>query len=142
MFVVLHLSPSSPSHLAAILQRRTKIPIAQADDGEPIRRGQIYLARPDYHLVVEADRLRLPRGPRENRHRPAIDALFRSAAYAYGGRVIGVLLTGAEVRWIREHGSSKHQNRAAGMGLKFLNLPIESRFEIETFLDEGSRSPS
>jgi two-component system, chemotaxis family, protein-glutamate methylesterase/glutaminase len=94
MFVVLHLSPSSPSHLAAILQRRTKIPIAQASDGEPIRRGRIYLARPDYHLVLEADRIRLPRGPRENRHRPAIDALFRSAAYGYGGRVIGVLLTG------------------------------------------------
>jgi two-component system, chemotaxis family, protein-glutamate methylesterase/glutaminase len=94
IFVVLHLSPSSPSHLAEILQRRTKIPVAQARDGESIRRGRIYLARPDYHLMLERDRIRLPRGPRENRHRPAIDALFRSAAYTYSSRVIGVLLTG------------------------------------------------
>jgi uncharacterized protein (TIGR02266 family) len=46
----------------------------------------------------------------------------------------------AEVRWMRERGSSENHNRAAGMGLKFLNLPMESRFEIETFLNEGSRS--
>jgi uncharacterized protein (TIGR02266 family) len=52
------------------------------------------------------------------------------------------LAVDAEVRWIRERGSSQHHNRAAGMGLKFLNLPIGSRFEIETFLNEGSRSPS
>jgi two-component system chemotaxis response regulator CheB len=94
VFVVLHLSPSSPSYMAEILQRRSKLPVAQARDGEAVRRGRIYLARPDYHLVLEGTNIRLPRGPRENRHRPAIDALFRSAAYAYAGRVIGVLLTG------------------------------------------------
>jgi two-component system chemotaxis response regulator CheB len=94
MFIVLHLSASSPSHLAEILQRRTKIPVAQARHGDSIRPGHIYVARPDYHLVLDDSKIELPRGPRENRHRPAIDALFRSAAQRYGARVIAVLLTG------------------------------------------------
>lgn len=68
--------------------------MSQAQDGERFRRGRVYVARPDYHLVLERETMHLSRGPRENRHRPSIDALFRSAAYAHGGRVIGVILTG------------------------------------------------
>jgi two-component system, chemotaxis family, protein-glutamate methylesterase/glutaminase len=94
MFIVLHLSPSAPSRLAEILQRRSALPVSQASDGEVFRRGHIYIARPDYHLVLEKEKIHLSRGPRENRHRPAIDALFRSAAYSHGARVIGVVLTG------------------------------------------------
>lgn len=94
VFVVLHLPASAPSRLAEILQRQTRIPVSQAQDGERFRRGRVYVARPDYHLVLERETMHLSRGPRENRHRPSIDALFRSAAYAHGGRVIGVILTG------------------------------------------------
>lgn len=94
MFVVLHLSPNAPSALARILQRQSAIPVAEAGDGEVVRPGRIYTAPPDYHLVLDGDTMRLTRGPRENRHRPAIDALFRSAAFAYDRRVVGVLLTG------------------------------------------------
>ena len=57
--------------------------------------GKIYIAPPDHHLLLESGRVRLTKGPKENRFRPAIDPLFRSAAYAYGSRVVGVVLTGA-----------------------------------------------
>jgi two-component system chemotaxis response regulator CheB len=95
IFIVLHMSPSSPSLLADILQRCTSLPVSQGEDGDRIRGGSIVVARPDYHLVVEPDKIRLTRGPKENRSRPAIDALFRSAAYSYAARVVGVILTGA-----------------------------------------------
>jgi two-component system, chemotaxis family, protein-glutamate methylesterase/glutaminase len=95
VLVVLHLAPSSPSVLPALLQRRCALPVAFATDGEALRAGRVYVAPPDRHLVVDyEDRVRTTRAPRENHSRPAIDPLFRSAALAYGPRVIGALLSG------------------------------------------------
>ncbi len=59
-----------------------------------IEPGRIYIAPPDHHMFLQEEGVRVVRGPKENRHRPAIDPLFRSAAYAYGPRVIGILLSG------------------------------------------------
>jgi len=95
VFIVWHLSPYSTSLLPEILNRAGKLKAKHPDDGEPIEMGKIYIAPPDYHLLVESGRIRLTKGPKENRFRPAIDPLFRSAAYAYGSRVVGVVLTGA-----------------------------------------------
>lgn len=94
VFLVLHMSPSRSSALPAILAREAILPTTQAADGEPIRRGHIYVAAPDRHLIVRPGHMSLTAGPTENRVRPSIDALFRSAAVAYPGRVIGVVLTG------------------------------------------------
>jgi two-component system chemotaxis response regulator CheB len=71
-----------------------RLPASHPQDGDPITHGRIYIAPPDYHLLVEMGRVRVVRGPRENRHRPAVDPLFRSAARAYGRRVVGVILSG------------------------------------------------
>lgn len=95
IFVVLHMMADFPSLLEEHLGRVTRMPVTQAVDREPIRRGRIYVARPDYHLTLEGSRMRVMRGPRENRHRPAIDTLFRTAARVYGSRVIGVILSGS-----------------------------------------------
>jgi two-component system chemotaxis response regulator CheB len=64
------------------------------DDDTPIEPGRIYVAAPDLHMLLRPGKLLMRRGPHENRTRPAVNALFRSAAIAYGGRVIGVVLTG------------------------------------------------
>jgi two-component system chemotaxis response regulator CheB len=93
--VVLHVSPTGPSLLAEILTRAGSLPANQVVKEEVIRPGRIYMAPPDHHLVVEQGYVRVTRGPKENRFRPAVDVLFRSAAYMYGPRVIGVILTGA-----------------------------------------------
>ncbi len=77
-----------------LISQQGALPAEHARHGAPIRPGRVYVAPPDYHLVLEPDVIRLSHGPRENRHRPAIDPLFRSAARVYGERVAGVLLTG------------------------------------------------
>lgn len=95
VFIVLHLAPESPSLLPEILERAGQLPAVHPRDGDRIREGQIYVAPPNHHMLLEQGRVRIVHGPKENRHRPAIDPLFRSAALAYGPRVIGVVLTGS-----------------------------------------------
>jgi two-component system, chemotaxis family, protein-glutamate methylesterase/glutaminase len=94
IFVVLHVPPDSPSHLAEILNRAGPLLAASAKDEEKIVPSRIYVAPPDHHLIISDGIMRLTRDPRENRSRPAIDPLFRSAARSYGPGVIAVLLSG------------------------------------------------
>src|SRR5262245_35089708 len=94
LFIVIHQSAQSPGTMPTILSRHSTLPIVAPTDGTPIRLGQVYLAPPNAHLVVQRDRVRVLRGPPENLHRPSIDTLFRSAAVAYGPRVVGVVLSG------------------------------------------------
>jgi two-component system chemotaxis response regulator CheB len=93
IFVVVHVLPHVRSYLPDILSH-ARIQVDHAVDGSPIETGRIYIAPPNCHMVVESGRMHLHSGPTENRHRPAINPLFRSAALAYGPRVIGVILTG------------------------------------------------
>ena len=94
LFVVVHVAPDTPSVLHNILDRVTRLPVAVATPGARIRPGTVTIARPDLHLALEPDRIVVAHGPRENRHRPSIDVLFRSAAVAFGSRVTGVVLSG------------------------------------------------
>jgi two-component system chemotaxis response regulator CheB len=94
VFIVMHTAPDSPGVLAQILDRAGKLPAANASNRERIRPGRVYVAPPDMHMLLEPGVVRLTRGPKENRFRPAVDPLFRSAAAVYGPRVVGVILTG------------------------------------------------
>lgn len=94
IFVVLHIPARSIGILATVAQAAGHLPVRPAEDGMEIQPGHIYLGVPDRHLLLSDGHIRLGRGPRENMARPAIDALFRSAAVAYGPRVVGVLLSG------------------------------------------------
>ncbi|HEU5097728.1 MAG TPA: chemotaxis protein CheB [Roseiflexaceae bacterium] len=95
LLVVRHIPPTGPGLLPEILSAAGSLPVVAGTDGDALRPGWIYVAPPDHHLLVERDRVRVTRGPKENGFRPAVDALFRSAAYVFGPRVIGVVLSGA-----------------------------------------------
>ena len=94
--IVVHLPPSRPSHLAEVLGARTVLPVREAEDKEPIAAGTVYVAPPNYHLLIERTRtFSLSADEPVHFSRPAIDVLFESAADAYGNHLAGILLTGA-----------------------------------------------
>lgn len=95
IFVVWHMSPDVAGILPQVLNRQKTLLATNAVDNELISTNRIYVAPPDKHLVLEKGYLRVTRGPKENRFRPAVDPLFRSAAASYGARVIGIVLSGA-----------------------------------------------
>lgn len=95
ILIVMHLSGASISDfIVRRLQPLTKLHCAIAIDEALLKKGHIYIAPANLHLLVVKDQILLGRGPEENRWRPSIDVLFRSAAVAYNSRVIGVILTG------------------------------------------------
>ena len=94
IFVVVHLRPNQTSILPELLSQRGPLPARHPLHDERIVPGQIYVAPPDNHLMLRQGSMEVVRGPKENGHRPAADVLFRTAAAAYGPRVIGVILSG------------------------------------------------
>jgi two-component system chemotaxis response regulator CheB len=110
VFIVLHIAAHTPSRLHEILRHVSALPVEPASDGALIRPGHIYVGVADRHLFLEGKRIRITRGPKENRMRPAVDVLFRSAAHSFGPRVIGVVLTGnlndgtAGLQAVKKHG--------------------------------------
>lgn len=95
VFIAWHMSADASGILPELLTGFTRLKVAHALDYEPILPGRIYIAPPDHHLLIEPGHVRVTRGPKENRFRPAIDPLFRSAAYSYTNRVIGIIVSGA-----------------------------------------------
>jgi two-component system chemotaxis response regulator CheB len=95
----------------------------QAHDGAAIQPGIVYVAQTDKHLVLEEGRMRVTVGPKENRFRPAIDPLFRSAALVYGSRVVGVILTG-----LLDDGSSGLLSIKKAGGLAIVQHPDDAMY--------------
>ncbi|MCT7948814.1 chemotaxis protein CheB [Ancylothrix sp. C2] len=94
IFIVLHLPVTAMSAMPQILNRAGKLKAIELKDKQLIKHGYIYVAPPNYHLLLRRGYIRLSQGPKENNHRPAIDPLFRTAARAYADRVVGVILSG------------------------------------------------
>jgi len=123
LFVVIHIPPR-PSNLSEVLNHRSSLHALEATQNQPIERGNIYVAPPDHHLFIENDRIVLWHGPKESRHRPSINALFRSAAVGYGERVVGLILSGilddgtTGLWWIRRYG-----------GITVVQDPAEAEFD-------------
>jgi two-component system, chemotaxis family, protein-glutamate methylesterase/glutaminase len=94
IFITIHIPADFPSLLPELLSQPGGWTVRHPAKREPFQRGVIWAAPPDSHLLVEKSHVSLSAGPRENRHRPAIDVLFRSASRAYDGRVAAVVLSG------------------------------------------------
>ena len=94
VLVVMHIPPYRWSELPRVLSRCGPLPALNAEDGAPLRIGEILVAPADHHLLVDDGRIAVRRGPKENRFRPSIDALLRSVAYDWRERAIGVVLSG------------------------------------------------
>jgi two-component system, chemotaxis family, protein-glutamate methylesterase/glutaminase len=110
MLVVLHVPPWARSDLPSILSRSGPLPAIQPIPNQPLEPGHIYVAAPDFHLIVDDHRVVEWKGPTEDRLRPSINTLFRSAAVAHGERVVGVVLTGSlndgttGLWWVKRYG--------------------------------------
>jgi two-component system chemotaxis response regulator CheB len=122
--VVLHVSPAGTSAMPQILGRAARLPVHSPADGQALLGGHIYVAPPDYHLEIEPGRVRLTQSPRENGHRPAIDATMRSASLAYGSAVIGVVLSGS-----RDDGTAGLLAIKHGGGVAVVQDPAEALYE-------------
>lgn len=94
VFVVTHIGPEGTPYLVEHLDEICALKVCVAVDGQPTEQGRVYFAPADHHMLVFPEVIRLGRGPRENMARPAIDPLFRSAALAFDGRVVGLVLSG------------------------------------------------
>ncbi|HUP64742.1 MAG TPA: chemotaxis protein CheB [Thermoanaerobaculia bacterium] len=108
-----HRHRDSSSMLTDVLQRSTRYEVSDAEDQEPIRRGRIFLAPADYHLLVGDGVFHLSTEGPVHYSRPSIDLLFESAAEAFGERLLGILLTGAN----RDGASGAMRIRRAGGGM-------------------------
>ena len=147
VFIVLHIPPDIPSLLPEILSRNAQLEVAHAIDGEKIRGGKVYVAPPDHHLLIQDSHIELVRGPKENLHRPSIDALFRSAARAASSRVIGVVLTGARddgtigMRAIKQRGGTAIIQDPAEAPFPSMPLSVMQEIRVDYSLPLQSIAP-
>lgn len=96
VIIVQHMHASSDNYFAKSLDKKCKVSVMEAREKDPIKGGTVYIAPPNYHLLIELDRtFTLEVSPRVNYARPSIDVLFESAVDVYGDKLIGIILTGA-----------------------------------------------
>jgi two-component system, chemotaxis family, protein-glutamate methylesterase/glutaminase len=124
LVVVLHLAATSYSVLAEILGRAGDLHVVAPEEPVAIVAGEVYVARPNRHLLVEPGIVRPTSGPRENGHRPAVDPMLRSLADAYGPRAVGVVLSGT-----RDDGTAGLGRIKARGGVALVQDPAEALYD-------------
>lgn len=122
--VAMHLLPSRPSLLPKLLAECCALPVREAEDKEPLLPGTVYLAPPNYHLMVDnaPPQICLSVDPPVHFSRPSIDVLFESCAEAFGPRVMGLLLSGAN-----NDGAAGLQAIARSGGITAVQSPADAR---------------
>jgi two-component system, chemotaxis family, protein-glutamate methylesterase/glutaminase len=124
LFIVVHMLATERSLLPELLASRGALPTKHPLHAERILPGHIYVAVPDNQLLVRNGFMEVVRGPKENGHRPAVDALFRSASTAYGPRVVGVVLSGNQ-----DCGTAGMASIKARGGVSVVQAPETSAFD-------------
>ena len=111
IIIVQHISPRSDNYWIKLLNNKSKLFLKEADEKEKIEHGKVYIAPPNYHLMIERNKtFSLTIDERVNYSRPSIDVLFESAAEAYKNKLIGIILTGSNndgtkgIKRIKEYG--------------------------------------
>jgi two-component system, chemotaxis family, protein-glutamate methylesterase/glutaminase len=132
--VVQHLDPRHKSQLAWVLSRKTKKPVKEAEDGEAITQGMIYIGPPDEHLLVAQGRIQLAHSRLIRFSRPSIDMMFGSVAAIYGKHAIGVILSGSN----RDGADGIAAIRGAG-GITIAQDPATAEYRImpQAAIDTG-----
>jgi two-component system, chemotaxis family, protein-glutamate methylesterase/glutaminase len=153
--IVIHVPPHRPSLLADVLAARCALPVREVEDKEPVAPSTVFVAPPNYHLLIERRRtFALSIDAPIHYSRPAIDALFESAAEAYGESLLAVLLAGANedgahgVRRVKEMGgtvvvqepSSTHAPEMPSAGMRSASVDgVLAPSGIAAFLVEAGR---
>ncbi|PYV55280.1 MAG: chemotaxis protein CheB [Acidobacteria bacterium] len=132
--VVQHLDPHHKSHLASVLARKTRKPVKEAEDGEPISQSTIYIGPPDEHLLVAQGRIQLAHSRLIRFSRPSIDLLFAAVAAIYGEHSIGVILSGSN----RDGADGIAAIRRAG-GVTIAQDPVSAEYRVmpQAAIDTG-----
>lgn len=147
VFVVMHLPAWHRSFLPSILARAGTLPAIHPATSQEIECGVIYVAPPDQHMIIKDSKVELWRGPKEDRNRPSINALFRTAAVEWKDRVIGTILSGAledgaaGFYWIKEYGGTTIvQNPATAISAS-MPLSALQNVQIDHVADPKSIGP-
>jgi two-component system, chemotaxis family, protein-glutamate methylesterase/glutaminase len=144
IFVVVHTAPEGTGLFPEILERSGAWNVDYAQDLEEIQHGRVYVATPDRHLLVKRGHVRVTLGPRENRFRPAVDPLFRTAARAYGPRVIGIVLSGGlndgthGLELIKRHGGMAIAQDPQNALMQSMPLSAIQNVEVDYILAPGA----
>ncbi|CAN5332118.1 hypothetical protein BH10CYA1_BH10CYA1_30470 [soil metagenome] len=123
LFIVIHLAPDAPSYLSRIFSRVSRLSVSTAINDEAIQKSHVYVAPADWHMLLSEGVIKLGDGPLENRSRPSVDALFRTAAFSYSERVIGIVLSGA-----LSDGTAGLTTIKSRGGVAIVQLPEEASF--------------